>query len=49
MSLPFASQFWLMDLLLVSLVALEVSDKVILCLPSLSFDHGGFKLYPKEN
>ena len=27
MSLPFASQFWLMDSLLVSLVALEVSEQ----------------------
>ena len=47
MSLLFISQFWLMDLLLVSLVALEVLDKVVL--PSLSFDHGGVKSYPGEN
>ena len=43
MSLLFVSQFWLMDLLLVSLVL----DKVVL--PSLSFDHGGVKSYPEEN
>ena len=49
MSPLFASQFWLMDLLLVSLVALEVSDKVITCLPPFSFDHGGLKSYHEEN